>query len=87
MHRILIENYIKQISKTDIYNFAIKNNIHLSEKDVDILYHYLKNNWQEILYGNERKYLDDLETKIGKEKFLAIKNLYDVYFEKYHDLL
>lgn len=87
MHRILIENYIKQIKKTDIYNFAIKNNIQLTEKDVDILYHYLKNNWQEILYGNSRGVLSELETKFDADKFLKIKELFDFYFEKYQDLL
>ena len=87
MHRLLIENYIKQINKTDIYNFAIKNNLQLTEKDVDILYHYLKNNWQEILYGNSRGVLSELETKFDADKFLKIKKLFDFYFEKYQDLL
>ena len=37
MHKLFIENYIKQINKSDILEFANKNNIQLSEKDVDIL--------------------------------------------------
>lgn len=87
MHRLLIENYIKQINKTDIYNFAIKNNIQLTQKDVDILYHYLKNNWQEILYGNSRGVFSELKTKFEADKFIMIKELFDFYFEKYHDFL
>ena len=87
MHRLLIENYIKQISKQDIKEFSNKNNIQLSEKDQDILYHYLKNNWQDLLYGNSRSVFKELEEKLGTEKFNILKNLYDFYFEKYHDFL
>ena len=87
MHRLLIENYIKQISKQDIKKFADKNNIQLSEKDQDILYHYLKNNWQEILYGNSRGVFSELKTKFEADKFIRIKELFDFYFEKYHDFL
>lgn len=85
MHK-LIENYIQNIRKKDIYDFALKNDILLTEKEQDILYHYLQNNWEEILYGNSRDFFS-LENQIDKDKFLKIKDLFDVYFEKYHNLL
>ena len=44
----LIENYIKQIDKDDIYNFALKNGIELGHDDVDVLFYYLKNKWMLI---------------------------------------
>ena len=85
MHK-LIENYVQNIRKKDIYDFALKNDILLTEKEQDILYHYLQNNWEEILYGNSRDFVS-LENQIDKDKFLKIKDLFDVYFEKYHNLL
>ena len=85
MHK-LIDNYIQNIRKKDIYAFALKNDILLTEKEQDILYHYLQNNWEEILYGNSRDFVS-LENQIDKDKFLKIKDLFDVYFEKYHNLL
>ena len=87
MHRLLIENYIKQISKTDIERFGQQNNIILNEQDIDILYHYLKNNWQDLLYGNSNRVFTELEEKFGSEKFSTIKRLYDFYFDKYQDFL
>ena len=87
MHRLLIENYIKQISKQDILEFASKNNIQLEKQEQDILYHYLKNNWQDLLYGNSRSIFKELEEKLGSEKFNILKSLYDFYFEKYRDFL
>lgn len=87
MHRILIENYIKQISKQDIVMFANKNNVNLLKKDVDILYHYLKNYWQELLYGDALKVFTKLEYELGSEKVQIIKKLYEFYYDKYHNLL
>ncbi len=86
MHRLLIENYVKQIKKSDIYNFALINNIDLSEKDIDILYYYLKKNWEELLYGN-KNILNDLKQEIDEKKFLKIKSLFEIYYNKYQDLL
>ncbi len=86
MHRLLIENYVKQIKKSDIYNFALINNIDLSEKDIDILYYYLKKNWKELLYGN-KNILNDLKQEIDEKKFLKIKSLFEIYYNKYQDLL
>ena len=86
MHRLRIENYVKQIKKSDIYNFALINNIDLSEKDIDILYYYLKKNWEELLYGN-KNILNDLKQEIDEKKFLKIKSLFEIYYNKYQDLL
>ena len=86
MHRLLLENYVKQIKKSDIYNFALINNIDLSEKDIDILYYYLKKNWKELLYGN-KNILNDLKQEIDEKKFLKIKSLFEIYYNKYQDLL
>ena len=86
MHRLLIENYVKQIKQSDIYNFALMNNIDLSEKDIDILYYYLKKNWEELLYGN-KNILNDLKQEIDEKKFLKIKSLFEIYYNKYQDLL
>ncbi len=87
MHKLLIENYIKQIKKDDIYNFGILNNIRLSSDEVDILYHYLNNYWEELLYGNSRGVFLRLEKEFDKDKYLKIKNLFEEYFNKYQNFL
>ena len=83
----MIENYIKQIKKEDIYKFGIQNDISLSDDEVDILYHYLNNNWQDLLYGNSRSIFSDMEKRIDRNKFLKIRKLFDEYFNKYQDFL
>ena len=87
MNKLLIESYIKNINKENIYEFGLKNNIKLTEKELDILYHFFKNNLQDLLYGNSRGIFASLESDLDHEKFLKIKDLFEFYFNKYQDLL
>lgn len=87
MYRKLIENYIDKISKNDIYNFGIKNNVILSSYEINLLYHYLVNYKDDLLNKNIDFIFSDMENKIGHEKSLTIKNLYSNYFNKYQDYL
>lgn len=82
-----IENYIQKISKQDILSFAYQNNLSLSKKEIDILYHYLLNNYKDLLNGNSRGIFEALEAKIDSDKLDKIKELYEFYYNKYQDLL
>ena len=82
-----IENYIQKISKKDILSFAYQNNLSLSKEEIDILYHYLLNNYKELLSGNSRGIFEALEDKIDSDKLDKIKELYEFYYNKYQDLL
>ena len=87
MHRLFIENYIKQVTKDDIFKFGALNDIELSEEEVNILYHYLNNYWEEILYGNSEDVFLDMEKKFDRAKFLKIKELFFEYFKRYQKFL
>ena len=82
-----IENYIQKISKQDILSFAYQNNLSLSKEEIDILYHYLLNNYKDLLNGNSRGIFEALEDKIDIDKLDKIKELYEFYYNKYQDLL
>ncbi len=87
MNRMLIENYIRRIKKEDIYNFALSNDIKLNEKDLDILYHYLRNFWEEILYGDRGFVFKQIEKEFEHDKYLKIYSLFDKYFQLYQNFL
>ena len=78
MHRILIENYIKQIKKNDI---------ELSDEEVELLYHYLNNYWEDLLYGDSRSVFLSMEKKLDKNQFLKIQSLFKEYYDKYQNFL
>lgn len=87
MNKVIIENYIKQIKKEDILKFGLQNNIRLSDEDVDILYHYLNEFWEEILYGNSEDVFDDMRKHFDDDKFFKMKNLFEQYFNRYRYFL
>ena len=82
----LIENYIKQIDKDDIYNFALKNGIELGYDDVDVLIYYLKNKWQ-LIYKDKDKLIDEICNKLDENLSLKIKKLFYFYLDKYQNYL
>ena len=87
MNKILIESYIKQIRKDDIAQFASKSDISLSSKDIDILYHYVKDRWQDLLYGNKENVFKLLSGELDADKVNELEKLYQFYYTKYQDFL
>ena len=83
----LIENYITKINKNDINNFALKNNITLTNKEIDILYLYLKKEWKNLLYGNKENTINKIKKSLNNETFEKCNKLFDFYLNKYQSFL
>lgn len=87
MNKILIESYIKQIRKDDIAQFVNKNGISLSSKDIDILFHYVKDRWHDLLYGNKADVFKFLSDELDDDKVSELEKLYKFYYTKYQGFL
>ena len=85
--RYIIKNYIDKTTKEDIIRFGLKNDIKLSSDEAEVLYFYLKNNWEDLLYGSPLPIIKKIENKIGKTKCKIICDLFYMYKEKYKDYL
>jgi hypothetical protein len=83
----LIENNINKLNINDIYNFAIKNNINLSNEEASFILKFIKNNWQEIFNNPNLDDLDKYKDNFNKDNFIKIKNLLIIYYNKYNKLL
>ena len=78
----LIKEYIKNIDEYTINKYAKINNINLSDKEIKVLYLYIKN-YREIFYkGDPTELFKELEEQIQKENLNKIKELYKKYKEK-----
>ncbi len=75
----LIEGYINTISKDDINNFALKNNIKLTAKELDFTYNFIKNNYQEVLKNKENFDFDKYRSNFSEDSFKKIKILINKY--------
>ena len=49
----LIENYINLLTKENVEKFAIKNDIFLSDTELDYIFNLVKTKWKDILKDDE----------------------------------
>ena len=83
----LIKQYINKIDINNINDFATKNNIFLSKKELDTLYSVVKNRYEEILYGDDSLVRDYLYQNLTEENYDKVINLYEEYYSKFGNYL
>lgn len=83
----LIKNYINKLTKSDIISFARKNDITLSDLEVDYIFYIIKNKYQEIMYGNPDNLFKELKNKTNPDNYNKIIKLFYIYKDKYQSFL
>lgn len=80
MNLYIIGEYIKKIKKNDIYNYLSKQNIHISKKELDVLYTHLKQDYKQLLKNkNPKPILNILKNELSNTTYLKIESLYKKY--------
>ena len=82
----LIKNYVEKLTIKDLSDFALKNNIHLSNDELEYLLNLTKNHFEDMLV-NEDKYLEEVKNNVNTEEFDKIKKLFLYYKNKYKGYL
>lgn len=84
MKEFIIKSYIKNLTKQDIVNYSLKNNISLTNYELDYIYNNIKNNYKDIL-NNPTTYLNEIQNNVSTTTYNKIYELYTIYFPKlYH---
>lgn len=83
----LIKNYINNLKIKDLKDFALKNDILINDNEADYLFNIVKNNYQELIYGNPNTIFKNIKDKINDESYQKIIKLYFLYKNKYQHLL
>lgn len=83
----LIERYMRNIKKEDVFNFASKKNINLTDEELTFTYEFIKKNWNQILSNPNSLNLDRYKNKYSEENFNKIQVLFKEYYSKYHRFL
>lgn len=78
MHN-LITSYIKTLKKEDIINFAKKNNLTVTDKEIDFVYSFIKNNHQEVLKNPNSFDITPYKNEFSNDNYNFLKNLIDKY--------
>lgn len=75
----IIENYIQNLTKDDVNDFALKSNIYLTNAELDFTYHFIKEKYGEIInnpYGFDfSKYRD----RFSNDSYVKIEALIKKY--------
>ena len=82
MNRFFILNYIRKLEKNDIINFSKKQNIPLTDEEVDVIYFYIKNKYQDFFMGCEKELLEEIKKKVSHDTYLKILEYYQIYLDK-----
>ena len=78
MNKLLIYEYIKNIKRIDIYNYAFEEGIKLSKNEIDILYDYIKNRYIDIM-NNPKNVLIEIKDKLSINTYNKLLELYNKY--------
>lgn len=81
MYELLIQNYIRKLTKEDILNFCNKENISLTNEELNIFYIFIKKYWREFIKNEPSKIFNDLKTKIRPTTYDKMIILYNKYKE------
>ncbi len=82
-----IERYMKNLKKEDVNHFALKNNVHLSENELEFTYDFVKKNWETVIRNPNLLNFERFKDRFSEENFVKIKRLFQMYYQKYGYLI
>lgn len=80
----LIREYVKKMTKDDVKNIALSKEIKLSDREINDVYNYIKNNYKNFLYGKLRPddVLEDAQLILSEINYSKFESLYKQYINK-----
>ncbi|MBQ3307102.1 MAG: DUF2624 family protein [Bacilli bacterium] len=82
MYTKLIQKYVENLTTKDLEMFAKKNNISYTEKELNIVYQFIKERYQELLDQNI-KVFEEIRDKISPNLYKTLLEYYIEYKQKY----
>lgn len=75
----IIDLYVRNMSVSNVRDFAYKNNIALSDEETDFVYNFIKNNYREVIKNRDSFDLSAYKEKFSEENFQKIEKLIKKY--------
>lgn len=83
----IIERYMSMLKKEDVFNFAVSNNIFLSNEELNFTYAFIKKNWQDIVKNPNLFEIERYKNRFSEENFKKVKQLFKEYHQKFGSFL
>lgn len=77
----LIETYINKLTKQDILNFASKNNLKVTDEELDFVYNFIKYNYKTVLNNPNSFNLSNYKNNFSSENYNFINSLISKYIK------
>ena len=78
MQKQILKSYIDKLKKEDIIKFINNNNYQVSDMEINTIYFYIKNYWEE-LFDNSEEIWKKLQNDVSKNTYLELYKLYNKY--------
>lgn len=75
MYTNIIKKYVDALKKSDIVEFARKQNVKLSNIELDTIYEVIKTRWEEI-YTSGLKVIEEYKNKLSSATYKVVVDLY-----------
>lgn len=82
MNQFIIKKYIQRLTKEDIYQYAKRENITLTDKELEIIYYYIKNKYQLYFDGHHKQLLQEIKQQVKPATYTKIEELYNLYKDR-----
>ncbi len=83
----LVKRYMDNLTIDQVRDFAIKNNVELSEEELTFTYDFVKKNW-ELIFRNPNLFnLERYKDRFSEANYQKIQKLIQFYYQKYGYLL
>jgi len=79
VNKLIIVNYIKELTKEDIYKYCSGNNIPINDDEVDVIYYYVKTKYMRFLDGYHDEIFNEIKYKVRSYTYNKIMEMYNKY--------
>jgi len=83
----IINALLRNLKREDVSSFAVKNNVYLSEQELNFTYLFIKENGSELVKNPEMLDLQKYKNYYSEENFLKIEQLLKEYLLKFKNYL
>lgn len=78
MYKQLLKSYIEKMTKVDIIKYIEKNNYQVSDKEIETIYFYIKNYWEDF-FDNKEEVWKKLKSDVSDNTYVEILKLFNKY--------
>lgn len=75
----IIEAYVSKLTKEDILSYGIKNNLTITNAELNFIFDFIKKNYKTILNDPHSFNLEDYKDKFSEENYLFLEKMISKY--------